>query len=122
MQDIYGDSTEALGLPPDLIASSLAKAEAGASREDLAASLLFMSAWTVAQLACIEAEKSGATEVFFVGGFAESPLARQMLVKCTQYAGGGRVTAVFVQYASHLGVLGAAFADVTVTERTPQSG
>lgn len=111
MNCMAGDATDTLGLSGDLIASSFAKVGINTSPDDLAASLLFMSAWIIGQLATIEAQKHGLSEVYYVGGFVDGhESAMKRLGWATEFAGGGRIRAIFVKHASYLGVIGASAA------------
>ena len=56
--DICGDATAELGLPADLLASSLAKVtDDNNDKADIACSVLCLTCWTIGQLAAVEAQK-----------------------------------------------------------------
>jgi len=109
--DIYGDTTEELGLPADLLAASLAKFEPGADPADVARSVRFLTTFTIAQLAVNCATTHGANEVFFVGGFVNDSSAGDLALS-VKWAGAGKHKTVLLSeevspFIGALGVLGA---------------
>jgi len=107
--DIYGDATAELGLPADLLASSLAKvSDHNNGKADIACSVLCLTCWTIGQLAAVEAQKCNAVDVFFVGGFVKDAAKAYLAFATALGAGSGSRRAVFVDGVSEfLGALGA---------------
>ena len=110
--DIYGARTAELGLPPDLLAASFAKAPAlalGARRgPDAAASLATLAAWTIGQLGAWVARAERAERVVFVGGLVDA-LFIPKLAFPVGFETGGAAGAAFPEggAAPYVGAIGA---------------
>jgi hypothetical protein len=136
VRDIYGPETpESLGLDPDLTASCLAhaarvhqriaadeglssdsRAEARqALRQDLAASVLQMVSFNIAQIACLNARLHGVERVFFAGFFLRSqPTVMSRITQAVHYWGKGLLQALFLRHEGYLGAIGSFLASAAV--------
>jgi type II pantothenate kinase len=118
VRDIYGQEQPlSLGLDLDLTASCLAKVarapspapgEEAARRADIAASLLQMIAYNIAQIACLNARLHNINRVFFAGFFLRGqPATMGAISKAVSYWGRGGVQAHFLRHEGYLGAVGA---------------
>jgi type II pantothenate kinase len=116
VRDIYGEAkSEALGLSPDIIASSFGKiavgqsfAAAAHSNEDICRSLLVMICNTLAQIAVLTAKLQNIKAVYFSGGFLrEKGYVWEKLQHAVNYWSQGELEARFIVHDSYLGGIGA---------------
>lgn len=119
VRDIYGQELPTtLGLDAELTASCLGKAarapaaagvdEAATRRADIAASLLQMVAYNIAQIACLNARLYDVERVFFAGFFIRGqPATMGAISKAVAYWGRDNVQALFLRHEGYLGAVGA---------------
>jgi pantothenate kinase len=117
VRDIYGEAkSEALGLSPDIIASSFGKIGVtpsigivrNHSNEDICRSLLVMICNTLGQIAVLTARLEGIRAVYFSGGFLrEKGYVWEKLQHAVNYWSHGNLEARFIVHDSYLGGIGA---------------
>ncbi|KAJ1962754.1 hypothetical protein GGI12_002453 [Dipsacomyces acuminosporus] len=109
--DIYGkEASEAIGMPPDLVAGFLGKLSSpDVSDADISAALLRMTASNLGQLAVFQAQKLSVDTIWFTGGFLQSPgdVTQQAVAQAVAFWSAGKIAVRFPQNASLLGALGA---------------
>jgi type II pantothenate kinase len=117
VKDIYGESDDyhSLGLPPDIIASTLGKAmyaEEGEERSftdaDIARSLLFMISNDIGQISSLYAMLHNVKTIYFGGFFLRHhPVTMHTLGYSVNYWTKGQVQARFLRHEGYLGAIGA---------------
>jgi len=117
--DIYGDNFEAykaLGLSPDVIASSFGKVATAEDKPeptsyksaDIIRSLMFMLANNISQIGYLNAKLHECKNVIFVGGFIEeNPFVWSRFSYAINFWSEGKMKALFVRHDGYLGALGA---------------
>jgi len=117
--DIYGDDVDAykaLGLSPDITASSFGKAATVENppaphhyqSADIIRSLMFMLSTNISQIAYLDAKLYECKHIIFVGGFIEeNPFVWSRFSSAIDFWSAGELKALFVRHDGYLGALGA---------------
>lgn len=115
VRDIYGEKqAEASGLDATLTASCFGKAArlvegpAAVSKSDMAASLLQMIAYNLAQIACLNARLHNVKNIVFAGFFLRGQRATMKTIsEAVGFWGRQRLNALFLRHEGYLGCIGA---------------
>ena len=113
VRDIYGekDNYQTLGLPADLIASSLGKVQRDRSDfadADIARSLLYMISNDIGQIASLYAMLHGVRTIYFGGFFLRHhPVSMHTVSFSVNYWSKGQVQGKFLRHEGYLGAIGA---------------
>eukprot|EP00768_Dysnectes_brevis_P003564 gnl/Dysnectes_brevis/2539_a3055_1363.p1 GENE.gnl/Dysnectes_brevis/2539_a3055_1363~~gnl/Dysnectes_brevis/2539_a3055_1363.p1 ORF type:complete len:512 (-),score=103.69 gnl/Dysnectes_brevis/2539_a3055_1363:51-1586(-) len=108
VKDIYGKSYDSAGLSSNTIAATLGKAKQGASRADVANSLLKAISLNVAQLAYHNARRHTLPRIVFAGSFIrDHPVTTATITLGLDYWSFGRMKPLFVKHEAVTGALGA---------------
>jgi len=111
--DIYGDDYVGLGLSADTVASSFGnlvnpEVRNKVKREDLAAALIQMISWNIAQLARLVAQQEGVKTIVFTGSFMhKNELAQKKLASSIRYWSNNDSVALFMRHEGYVGAVGA---------------
>ncbi|KAJ2722453.1 Inositol-1,4,5-trisphosphate 5-phosphatase 1 [Coemansia sp. Benny D115] len=107
--DIYGaEASKEIGMPADLVGGFLGKLDAeDVADADVVAALLRMVASNLGQLAVFQARISGASTVWFSGGFFQGPAASVVQHAVAEAVGFWSAGSIAARFPSHTALLGA---------------
>ena len=126
VSDIYGAGYNSVGLDGSIVAAdfgkmatSLSDPKQTVSDTDLARATLVLVLNNIAQIATMNAQKYGVSNIFFMGGLLRPGLMEDILVSGTRFWSQNTIKPAFSHHQNYLGALGALVANART--RSPDS-